>query len=129
MYYHIPLKCFVWTGPLPPPGAQVRWHITIENLKFLEAHEDKDILGVNVVKIVGGQEQHPLYETAVARVRVYMGPKPVLMCCHIDCDAEAGWEIISGRTVDDYTHACTKHVGELLRDAPQHTVHSVGETA
>lgn len=43
-------------------------------------------------------------------------------CCFIPCDAGADYEIIDGRTPDDYTHACVEHVGHLLRDDRESTV-------
>ncbi len=41
----------------------------------------------------------------------------------IGCKKKAKWEINYGRTTDDYTHACTKHVGELLHEDRDNTVY------
>lgn len=38
------------------------------------------------------------------------------MCCYIGCEKEAEWQLTDGNGVDDYTHACTDHVGFLLQD-------------
>ena len=48
-----------------------------------------------------------------------------LMCCHIECTEPADYEIVSGPAPDDYTHACVKHVGDLLGDAHEHRIHSI----
>ena len=43
-----------------------------------------------------------------------------MFCCHIsdddtECASDAEWLIeVEGSTFEDYTHACTEHVGELL---------------
>ncbi len=42
----------------------------------------------------------------------------------LSCKQKADWEILSGPTPDDYTHACTKHVGELLSYDVENHVHS-----
>jgi hypothetical protein len=44
------------------------------------------------------------------------------VCCFIPCDKPAEWVINWGPTVDDYTEACTAHVGELFGDSPRFTV-------
>lgn len=46
-------------------------------------------------------------------------------CCHIGCDKEAEWVIVSGPAPDDYTEACTDHVGDLLCDAPEQKVYPI----
>jgi hypothetical protein len=38
------------------------------------------------------------------------------ICCYPDCKKTAEWELRDGIGVDDYTHACTDHVGALLQD-------------
>lgn len=43
-------------------------------------------------------------------------------CCKIGCDANATWELTWGPTVDDYTHSCDEHFGELLGDQPLRSV-------
>ncbi len=51
-----------------------------------------------------------------------------LWCCYIDddsgkeCGEDAEWVIWDGIEpfYDHYTHACTKHVGELLSDSEKH---------
>lgn len=38
-----------------------------------------------------------------------------IVCCHLECDKNAEWSIFDeGLPVDNDTHACTEHVGELL---------------
>jgi hypothetical protein len=50
-------------------------------------------------------------------------------CCYIDpetdrpCERAAEWSIYHGPRHDDYTHACTAHVGALLTDAYEHRVY------
>lgn len=51
--------------------------------------------------------------------------KLIRHCCFIGCDKLAEWEIVYGNTLDDYTDACTEHVGALLTDAPSHTVYPI----
>jgi hypothetical protein len=43
----------------------------------------------------------------------------------ICCAAPAKWEIIHGAGLDDYTHACTAHIGALLTDALVHRIYSL----
>jgi hypothetical protein len=44
------------------------------------------------------------------------GSPNTVPCCELSCDDAAAWLITDGEAPDDYTHACTAHVGELLRD-------------
>lgn len=53
-----------------------------------------------------------------------MDTKPA-MCCFLECDQYAEWEICYGETVDDYTHACTKHVGIMLEPDKRNSVYPV----
>lgn len=46
-----------------------------------------------------------------------------LHCCKVGCATPAEWEIAWGPTPDDYTHACTAHVGALLDDHDVFTVY------
>jgi hypothetical protein len=46
-------------------------------------------------------------------------------CCLVGCDADADVEIRHGPKADDYTHACTAHIGDLLTDEYQHTITAV----
>ena len=46
-------------------------------------------------------------------------------CCVIDCVKDAEWQIIYGPTTDDYTEACTEHVGELLEPDKENTVYPI----
>jgi hypothetical protein len=39
-------------------------------------------------------------------------------CCYLECDQPAAWELTDGPAPDEYTQACTAHVGALLTDAP-----------
>lgn len=48
-----------------------------------------------------------------------------LLCCQLDCDQPAEWVIVHGLAPDDYTHACTAHVGDLLTDAKEQHVYHV----
>lgn len=52
-----------------------------------------------------------------------MKANQVSRCCEIDCLKPAEWTIVSGSSPDDYTEACTLHVGELLCDAAEHKVY------
>ncbi len=53
-------------------------------------------------------------------------------CCWIGgwrnrpCRASAEWLIVHGPGPEDYTHACTDHVGELLTDASEHRIYRLG---
>jgi len=50
-------------------------------------------------------------------------------CCYIapmlglQCGHSAEWRICWGATPDDYTESCTRHVGEMLTDAPEHRIY------
>jgi hypothetical protein len=50
-------------------------------------------------------------------------------CCFIgpksgyQCGSDAEWRIVHGSTSDDYTESCTRHVGEMLTDAPEHKIY------
>ena len=37
-------------------------------------------------------------------------------CCFIDCSNRAEWQLVHGDSSDDYTEACTDHVGALLTE-------------
>lgn len=37
-------------------------------------------------------------------------------CCNLSCGADAEWMLIDGPQVDDYTEACTIHVGSLIQE-------------
>ncbi len=50
-------------------------------------------------------------------------PDPIMHCCFIPCDAPAEWELRDGSATDDYTHACTAHVGALLTGEPTTVTH------
>jgi len=57
-----------------------------------------------------------------------IGPAPKSICCYIDPDQEhckttAEWIIYDGPRPDDYTEACTEHVGRLLSDADEFRVY------
>lgn len=45
------------------------------------------------------------------------------MCCQLECTQTAEWVIYDGDGIEDYTEACTTHVGELLSDALEHRVY------
>jgi hypothetical protein len=47
------------------------------------------------------------------------------MCCKLGCEASAQWRIYDGEKPDDYTEACTAHVGDLLSDAPEHRIYPI----
>lgn len=51
-----------------------------------------------------------------------------LRCCDLTCDAPAEWLLTDGIKPkhDDYTHACTAHVGALLTNAAQTVVTPLG---
>lgn len=52
-------------------------------------------------------------------------------CCYIDpaterdCEAAAEWVIYHGHGLEDYTHACTRHVGDMLTDAHEHRIYHI----
>ena len=56
-----------------------------------------------------------------------------LVCCYLDnetwesCDATATYEIIHGRSPDDYTHTCNEHIFEMLTDASHHELITLPE--
>jgi hypothetical protein len=37
-----------------------------------------------------------------------------MYCCQINCVKKAEWEIKFGDKPDNFAHACTEHVGDLL---------------
>lgn len=45
------------------------------------------------------------------------------MCCKLDCTHKSEWVIYDGDGIEDYTEACTAHVGDMLSDAPEHRVY------
>lgn len=45
-----------------------------------------------------------------------------LHCCFEGCDADADVEIRHGPKIEDYTHSCSRHIGDLLTDEHQHTI-------
>jgi hypothetical protein len=56
------------------------------------------------------------------------------LCCLImdpenpddsQCPQDAEWIIVFGNTPDDYTEACTDHVGALLADVEEQTIHPI----
>lgn len=67
---------------------------------------------------------------------INIGPAPMSLCCFIEqnrlillsdgwaiedvpCARLAEWTIYDGPRPDDYTEACTEHVGYLLSDADE----------
>lgn len=46
------------------------------------------------------------------------------LCCFLTCDKPAEWTIWDGKypSYDNYTLSCTDPVGEMLTDAPEHTI-------
>lgn len=49
-------------------------------------------------------------------------------CCYIgeagdDCSKPAEWTIVHGPMPDDYTEACTRHVGDVLTDSDEHRIY------
>lgn len=52
-------------------------------------------------------------------------------CCFIgpksgyQCGSPAEWRIIDGPGLDDYTESCTRHVGDMLTDAPEHRIYAL----
>lgn len=51
-----------------------------------------------------------------------MAREKKLHCCAVGCDNDADVEIRHGSAPDDFTHACTEHIGDLLTDEYQHTI-------
>lgn len=59
---------------------------------------------------------------------INVGPAPGSLCCYINpetgaCPKRAEWIIYDGPRSDDYTEACTEHVGALLSDADEFRVY------
>ena len=48
-----------------------------------------------------------------------------VMCCAMDCDAAAKWEIFFSHAPSDCCKACAEHIGDLLRDDTAHTVQPI----
>lgn len=46
-----------------------------------------------------------------------------LMTDQVGCGKAAEWELVHGPRPDDYTHACSEHLGGLLTDAKEHRVY------
>lgn len=46
-------------------------------------------------------------------------------CCYIGCKKQAEWQLIHGRSPDDYTESCTEHVGHLLTDTPEIRIYHI----
>ena len=84
-----------------------------------------DIIGVAACEFAGPVDL-PKEPQAVA------APPPKPVCCYIlpsdgqshPCGKPAVWEIRPAGpvTLDDYTHACVEHVGDLLTDATQQLI-------
>jgi hypothetical protein len=47
------------------------------------------------------------------------------MCCKLDCNQRAEWQIFDGPNPEDYTEACTAHVGDLLSDVPEQRIYTI----
>lgn len=45
----------------------------------------------------------------------------------LSCQRKAEWEIAYGEDIYNYAHACTKHVGDLLSDLPEHRIYHIGQ--
>lgn len=58
-----------------------------------------------------------------------VGPAPGSLCCYIDqgtgvhCQKLSEWIVYDGPRHDDYTVACTVHLGYLLSDADEFRVY------
>lgn len=47
-------------------------------------------------------------------------------CCFANCPTIASWKIThQPYGLEDYTHACTSHVGEVLTDATEHKIYRI----
>ena len=56
-------------------------------------------------------------------------------CCWIDnsvlpigsvfCEMPAQWVLVHGAGPDDYTESCTKHLGDMMTDAPEHRIYAL----
>lgn len=51
------------------------------------------------------------------------GKKMIPKCCYVGCDKDAEWTLVEGPGPDDWTEACTAHVGDLLTDAKETRVY------
>ena len=47
------------------------------------------------------------------------------MCCELNCGKQAEWQLFDGPGYEDYTEACTEHVGDLLGDALEHRIYRI----
>lgn len=43
----------------------------------------------------------------------------------VACTSPAEWTIVHGPAPEDYTEACTEHVGALLTDASEHRIYPI----
>lgn len=69
-----PLKCLVWRIGFPPQMRdQVAVGDVLRALDLLEAHSPSDLVCQDIVKILPGQERHPLYQAAYTRWQSRVG--------------------------------------------------------
>lgn len=45
---------------------------------------------------------------------IYNNPTGEAFCCFNDCNEDAIWEVRFGKDLEDYTHSCSKHIGDLI---------------
>lgn len=48
-------------------------------------------------------------------------------CCFLRCKRPAEWVVIYGRTDDEYTEACSEHVGSMLTDDSEQHVYKIAD--
>lgn len=51
----------------------------------------------------------------------------VPFCCHIPCDKDAEWVMMyTPFGLDEYTHSCSGHLGDMMTDGYEHRIYHVG---
>lgn len=71
-------------------------------------------------------EPSPAEVAGVAAQLKNLAPKPPPHCCALGCESAAEWALYTGTTPDDYTHACTGHVGAMCDLVKATTVMRIG---
>lgn len=96
-------------------------------MELLKLVEESLSLLRNQVEVEKGQTViDTMIEENLKTMRNLMTPsdkKP--HCCKLGCKEQAKWEIWHGNTPDDYTHSCTKHIGDLLTNAYKHSIYAL----
>lgn len=79
-----------------------------------DGYEAICIAGVRMAR----QLKHHAYDCSLFLDRIKPSTeKP--HCCFLGCQNKAEWTLWYGETPDDFTQSCTKHLGEMMTDAPE----------